>query len=269
MWPRVGTILLVILTTTLCIAVATRLQAGLILNAIVIFATSLCGFHGVAWLTYRHKRIWNTLDYALELVTITTLVAALAGIQESSRTQILQAEFAQRKAEHASFLYALKSTITNDCHPKPSRLGIWTPSPEPYLGACDRVEHFLPQIEFAFGNETGIESMTSDDSWPRNILIDEDAAVGSWKGLYTQAHKLIAGSQRTKFILEAQNADRSDIMKLLAESGKLRYWQYLLAFVLGLRLARRSVTIWQARSQPTSRFPEFLLLHALRRSNRR
>jgi hypothetical protein len=78
---------------------------------------------------------------------------------------MLQAEFSRRKAEQAQLVYSLKSTITNDCHPLESRKGMWTPSPEPYAGACDRMEHFLPQIGFGFGRETGAETMTADDSW--------------------------------------------------------------------------------------------------------
>jgi hypothetical protein len=256
-----------LITLGLCAAIATRSTAAVIPNALVVFAVSVVGFHAVAALTYRRKRLWNALDYTMELVTIVTLLAALAGIQEASRLQVLDNEFAKRKAEQAMFLYALKGVITNDCHPKESRMGIWTPSPEPYEGACDRIEHFLPQIEFSFGSETGVENMTSDTSWPQNILINEDAAVGSWKGVYIQAHKLIEGSRRTSATMSAANANASEVTKVLAVSGRLLYWQYLLALVLGLRFARRTAGLLQGRPENASGPPMFLLLQALRRSS--
>jgi hypothetical protein len=101
------------------------------------------------WLSYERKPVWQATDYLLEVTTLVSLIAALAGIEQSAVADALQAEFSRRKAEQANLLYSVKSTITNDCHPKESRKGQWTPSPEPYPVACDRIEHFLPQIELA------------------------------------------------------------------------------------------------------------------------
>lgn len=126
---------------------------------------------------------------------------------------------------------------------------MWTVAPEPYQGACDRIEHFLPQIEFSFGNETGVETMTSEDSWAKNLLISEEAATGSWAGLYSQAKRFVDGSNRTRLILDSQGQLSSEFVRTLAGSGKLQYWQYLLAFVLGLKIARKSAGVMDAKSK--------------------
>lgn len=178
-----------------------------------------------------------------------SLFAALAGIQQSAVAEILQAEFSNRKAEQARLVYYIKSTITNDCHPKESRKDMWTPSPEPYAGACDRVEHFLPQVEYSFGEETGVETMTANDSWATNLLIGDEAATGSWRGLYDEAKRFVEGSRRTQKVLDAQGQLSSKFIKTLAGSGKLQYWQYLLAFALGLRIARKTGGVLDGREK--------------------
>jgi len=236
-----------VITTAVCLSVSLWSKAGVIPNAIVILITAVAGFHVVAWFTHARKRSWQILDYALELITVTSIFAALAGVQQSAVTGILQAEFAKRKAEQSSLIYYIKGVITNDCYPKESRKNMWTPSLPPYEGACDRIEHFLPQIEYIFGKETGIESMTSDDSWARNILVNEEGAVGSWDGLYSEARRFIEGSRRTRVVLESYRPLSTGFIATLASSGKIQYWHYLLAFVLGLRLARRSAGIFAER----------------------
>lgn len=222
---------------------------GVIGNAIVILIVSLLGFHGAVWFSYERKMAWQALDYALELITVVSLIAALAGIQQSAVAETLEAAFSRRKAEQANLLYVIKSTITNDCHPKESRKSMWTPSPEPYDGACDRMEHFLPQIEYAFGKETGVETMTADDSWAQNLLINDEAATGSWQGLYDEANRFIEGSRRTRHVLDTQGPLSSEFIKTLAGSGKLRYWQYLLAFALGLRIARQTGGLLEGKAK--------------------
>lgn len=237
-------------TTVLAsIAVAAWLSAGVIAKALILLVVSISGFHTAAWFAFERKQAWLVLDYALEAVTVVSLFAAVAGIQQSAVSAILQGEFARRKAEQASLVYYIKSTIANDCHPKESRKDMWTPSPEPYAGACDRMEHFLPQVEFTFGQETGIETMTADDSWARNFIIDDEAATGSWRGLYDEAKRFIEGSQRTKKVLDSQGQLTSKAVEALAGSGKLQYWQFLLALVLGLRVARRSAGLLDARAK--------------------
>lgn len=226
-----------------CALIAWLSRGGMIVTALAIFFASVIGFHLVALMSYRAKSAWLVLDYSLEVVTVTSLLAAVAGIQQSARVEVLQAEFAKHKAEQSSLLYAMKTVIENDCHPKPSRKDMWTPSPPPYEGACDRIEHFLPQVEYTFGKETGIENMTSNDMWATNLLINESDAKGAWAGLYGAAHRYIDGCRRTQLVVDEQKAFHSDVVAALASSGKLHYWQFLLAFVLGVKLARRTAGV--------------------------
>jgi hypothetical protein len=179
------------LTAVVCAAVAVWSPAGGVANAVLVLLISLVGFHAVARLSYEHKLAWEGLDYALEAITVISLVAAVAGIQQSAVTEVLQSEFARRKADQASFIYATKSTIANDCHPKESRMTMWKPSREPYPGACDRIEHFLPQLEYSFGTETGVESMTDDAYIVTDFVVNDADAIGSWRGLYDEAKKFL------------------------------------------------------------------------------
>lgn len=254
---RRGALALAVSATTLAgaAAIATWSPANIIANAVWVLILSLAGFHAAVWLSYERKIVWQALDYALESVTAISLIAALAGIQQSSLAEMFQSEFSRRKAEQAQLVYSLKSTVTNDCHPLESRKGMWTPSPEPYAGACDRMEHFLPQIEFAFGRETGAETMTSDDSWAQNIVINDAEATGSWRGLFDEAKRFREGSRRTKQVLGVHKELSSGFIKSLAGSGKLQQWQYLLALVLGLRIARRTGGLLDARAKETRARP--------------
>ena len=242
-------------TVVVSVVVATWLNAGVITTALVVLVLSISGFHAAAWYAFERKRVWLVLDYALETVTVVSLFAAVAGIQQSAVSGILQGEFARRKAEQARLVYVTKSTITNDCHPLPSRKDMWTPSPEPYAGACDRMEHFLPQVEYIFGQETGIDTMTADDSWAQNFIINDEAATGSWRGLFDEAKRFIEGSRRTKNVLDSQGHLVSKAVEALAGSGKLQYWQFLLALVLGLRVARRSAGLLEARAKERKDLP--------------
>jgi hypothetical protein len=237
------------ITLAVCALAAALSPAGILANAICVLVVALLGFHVAAWLSYERNLVWQIVDYALELITVVSLIAALGGIQQSAVAEILQAEFSRRKAEQASLVYSIKSTITNDCHPKESRKEMWTPSPEPYTGACDRIEHFLPQIEYEFNKETGVENMTPNDSWARNLLVREDAATGSWSGLYEEARRFIEGTRRTEHVLDTQGRLSSEFLKTLAGSGKLEYWQYLLAFAFGLRIARRTGNLLDGRAK--------------------
>ena len=143
-------------------------------------------------------------------------------------------EFSRRKVEQVSLIYAIKSTVTNDCHPKVSRVEMWVSSPEPYDGACDRIEHFLPQMEYAFDLETGPHNMSDDASWGKNLLISEESVEGSWAGLYTAARLFIDGSERTTESLKLRDSKDLVLKNNLASTGKLTYWQYLLAFAFGV-----------------------------------
>lgn len=241
------------LTVVASVLIVVWSPLSIIATAVCVLFVSLLGFHGAVWLSYERIVIWHVLDYALESITLVSLIVALAGIQQSAIAEKLQAEFSRRKADQAELIYFLKSTITNDCHPKDSRRNIWKPSPEPYPGACARIEAFLPQIEFFFSKETGIDTMTGDDSWARDILLyeAEDAATGSWMSINNKAKSFIEGSRRTQRMLDTQSQLSSEFIKKLAGSDKLQYWQYLLVLVLSLRIARKTGSLLNSKTTQT------------------
>src|SRR5213078_482518 len=105
------------------------------------------------------------VDYPWILTTFMTIVLALTNIQETGRLAPLKLAVSDRRAAYDSLIYSMKSVITNDCHPKASRAGMWQPSPEPYPGECDRIEHFLPQIERAAAEENDPSKLNSGEYW--------------------------------------------------------------------------------------------------------
>ena len=245
----ISALVICVVTVVTCALVAAWSHAGILVNAICILVVSLLGFHCAAWLSYERSLTWQSLDYGLELITVVSLIAALAGIHQSAVAEILQGAYSGRKAEQASLVYQIKTTITNDCHPKQSRKEMWTPAPEPYQGACDRLEHLLDQIEYSFSQETGVDTMTTSDSWARDLLINEGAAVRSWSGLYAEARRFIEGSRKTKEVVDAQRRLSSRFVTTLAGSEKLQYWQYLLVFAFGLRIANKTGRLLEARAK--------------------
>jgi hypothetical protein len=124
------------------------------------------------------------------------ILSALAGIQETARLQPLNAAIADRNAAYDALTYSLKSVITNDCHPKATRAVMYSPSPEPYEGACERMEHFLPQIELAAAAESSVEGLNSGEGWGLDIIIPDSKPTGAWLGLYNDAARFVNASEK-------------------------------------------------------------------------
>src|SRR5882757_8497511 len=94
-------------TVITCIFIARISSASVISTAAIIFFFSLLGFHITAIFTFRYARIWKATDYFLELSTIISVFAALAGIQEGAQNDFYQSEFTRRKGEQEDLLYAI------------------------------------------------------------------------------------------------------------------------------------------------------------------
>ncbi len=225
--------------------------------AVAILVISLAGFHAVAWLTFDCGSCWRAVDYPWVFATFMTILIALTSIYESQRMAPLVAAQTERRLSYEQLIYSIKSVVTNDCHPKVSRSGMWTPAPEPYEGACDRVEHFLPQIENEAARESIAPTPTTWNAWGLNILIAEEKAVGSWAGLYATAHQYEAISRRTTATIDRVNAVRRSPIANWASSGTLKYWYFVLAFCLGLRLSKvtAELTASVVGSRPTTQTP--------------
>lgn len=101
----------IIATVLLCAFVAIWSGGHIVAKAAAILLVSLVGFHIAAWFSFDRKQAWLALDYAMEIITIISLMAVVAGIQQSAVAEILQSEFARRKSEQASLIYSIKSTI--------------------------------------------------------------------------------------------------------------------------------------------------------------
>lgn len=226
------------LTVTLSAALPLAVDQHDLWVALAVLLIALIGFHSVALLSFECTSCWRAVDYPWVLATFMAILIALTNIYENSRIAPLATAQIERRLNYEQLIYAMKGVITNDCHPKPSRTGIWNVSPEPHPGACDRIEHFLPQIE----NEAARDALTPDDgsgnAWGLDILAAEENAVGSWAGLYAVARKFHATSKRTREVIEGVRQTPRSPIAAWATSSSLKYWYFILAFCLGLRLSK-------------------------------
>lgn len=235
-----------------CIAALITVVSALVANlsgksslggAITILIVSLLGFHLVGVLTPDCPRLWRCVDYPWILTTFMTIVLALTNIQETARLAPLKLAVSDRRAAYDSLIYSMKSVITNDCHPKASRAGMWQPSPEPYPGECDRIEHILPQIERAAAEESDPSKLNSGAYWGQGIIEPNTQPVGSWDGLYNDARKFTESAHRTQKAIEESARIPASPIASWATGNSLRYWYFVLAFFLGLRVSKVSVEL--------------------------
>jgi hypothetical protein len=230
-------------TSALAIVLAISVTQHELWTALSILLVSLIGFHTIALLSFDCATCWRAVDYPWVLATFMAILIALTNIYEGARVAPMAAAQIERKQNYEQLIYALKSVITNDCHPKPSRAGMWSVAPEPYEGACDRIEHFLPQIE----NEAARDALSSEEfygnAWGLNILVEEENAIGSWAGLYDAARKFHATSTRTREVIDSVRRNPRSPISSWAASGSLKYWYFALAFFLGLRLSKISAEL--------------------------
>lgn len=230
-------VMLASVVIVICALLARYSSASGLVTAIRILLVSLVGFHCVAVMTADWTRIWRVVGYPLALAGFMAILTALAGIQENARLAPLNAALADRKVAYDALIYSLKAVIENDCHPKSSRALMYTPSPEPYAGACERMEHFLPQIEFSAATESKVEGLNSGEGWGLDI-ITPDRPTGAWLGLYNDAARFNESVKRTAKVLEESKKTLRSPLAKWAASDAIRYWYFVLAFFLGLQLSK-------------------------------
>jgi hypothetical protein len=234
---------LVIVVTLTCVLIGKFSSAPSLWTAVLIFGVSLIGFHSIALLTADCTRLWRCAGYPLALTGFMAILSALAGIQETARLQPLNAAIADRNAAYDALTYSLKSVITNDCHPKATRAVMYSPSPEPYEGACERMEHFLPQIELAAAAESSVEGLNSGEGWGLDIIIPDSKPTGAWLGLYNDAARFTESVKRTAEVLKESKKTPQNPIAKWAASGAIRNWYFVLAFFLGLQLSKISAEL--------------------------
>lgn len=209
----------------------------------LILALSLIAFHAIAFLLVDFPRFWKAVDYPWVLTTLTVILVSLANISENGKLNPLLAAQNVRIAAIDDLIYAVESTITNDCHPKGTRAQMWSPSPEPTPGECERLEHFLPQMKVDRAKADKDPMTLFFNEWGMNIILDRSRAVGSWMGLYRQADKFTAVNRDYQRIHEEVRKRAESPLVSLSRGEAMKFWYFLLAYVLGLRIAKISAEL--------------------------
>jgi hypothetical protein len=212
---------------------------------IAVFLSSLLFFHLILFRFAKHEKIWKSTDYIFELVAIISLIAAVSGLSAASKQKTLQQEFAKRKLAQVKLIYAVELSITNDCNPKESRSDIWTVTPEPIQGECERIESFLPQMKFQFDQETGPENMTAETDWGANLVYDNVALDGTWSMIHTRAKEFLAVNKGTEEAIQLREELKKTLKFDIAKIDKIVYWYHVLGFFLALKIARISMSIFK------------------------
>lgn len=235
---RICVAALVTVTSCICVGLSVNEVWSDLATALTVFLVSLSGFHLVAFLTFRCAICWRAVDYPWVLATIMAVIIAVTNIYDRSHKDALEAAYAERQLVYEDLINAIKTTVTNDCHPKTSRAGMWRAAPEPYDGGCDRIEHFLPQIENEAAREAASRKLAYGNAWGIDMLIEENAAVGSWAALYTVSRRFDSASERTQSVIEKIEGELAGRRITWLTGQNLKYWYFMLAYLLGLRIAK-------------------------------
>lgn len=249
-YPRAITISIILATGCLCVAAGSIRFSQNLWNAAAILVISTLGFHAVALLTFRCTVCWRAVDYPWTLAAVTSIVIALTAIHESERTSRYEAQLQVHTSNFRNLIYSVKSTLTNDCNPPPGRELYWKPTAEPIANECGRLAHLLPQLEVIEKEEPEKKKFYESEGSARNFLIYEDKAQGSWAGLQNAANQLRESSHRMQAIWrELENSPAS--FSAWANPSSFKLWYLVLAYILGLRLAKITAEIKMARSART------------------
>jgi energy-coupling factor transporter transmembrane protein EcfT len=234
------TIVLVFFATViLCILSAIIFNASTLWTAIIITAISLIGFHLIALYTFEYSTHWKYIDYPWILVAFMTIMIGITTIQENVGMEPFKNASLERKRSYDAFLYSLKTVIYNDCDPRLSTRPGWNNVPEPYKGACAKFIHFLPMLEKLSSKEISTNNLNSDVFWAgTNVRSGLENALGSWKGLDDTAQNFVEKIEELKNPVEVYEQSRQSFTSLWIRSEAFKYWYYLLAFLLGLRLSK-------------------------------
>lgn len=246
-WPRRIALACVSIAAALLSLLLARSGFSNELNiAFSIFLASIAAFSVAAYLSFDCAIGWRCVDFPWILASFAAVVVALTSIAESARRETLYLAKVQMSQSFANLIYAAQSTVTNDCDDLPSRAGMWTRSPEPYQGACDRMKHFIPQMQHQYNEFTTLTESAIPTGWGENIRINEAAAKGSWAGMYDSSTRFTRAIT-TFETAKARNRPSSGYLSRVLLGTTLRYWYYFMAFFVGLRLSKSTAEILLAR----------------------
>lgn len=241
--------------TAAAIAIAIAKRADDMWLAVALLVSSLAGFHLLAFFTHERVRLWKAVDYVWVLTTFVAIVIALTNIHENERSRLVDQVLDSRRRAYDSLIYALNTTLTNDCTDLPSRSGMWTRSPEPVPGECDRVRHFLPQIEAAAASERSWSDLNAGDFWATNLRQPGVTPAGSWAGLYAEAERFARNGDEVRASKSALESSPSSFLAPITKGTELKVWYFALAILLGLRLSRVTVDLAAAGAKPPATAP--------------
>jgi hypothetical protein len=205
------------------------LQAPSIVVAVAISLTSFACFTYLAFL-FRSSRAWRAVDYPWTLATFVSILVALANISDSDTVN-------ERRAAFVDMMFDMRAIETNECHPDPERLQYYTPNPAPNPQECGRIAHLIDQVERDFFNEIAQPTKPRATGWGAEFP-HLAGSQGYWSGLYHDALNFDAVEKKDVPQLEQIGRDRTGPLTHFARSVNLKYWYFVLAFALGLRLAR-------------------------------
>jgi hypothetical protein len=249
---RSAILLMVIVVIATCAALAVGGGHGDVAIALEILVASVLGFSLVAFISFDAALAWRCVDFPWVCASFAAITVALININAAAlREQVLVAK-SEISKRFSDLIYAVQSTVTNDCQDLPTRREMWTPAPEPYRGACDRMKRFLPQMVSQYDEFSRSSDLSGLRGWAMNMLVPQTQPTGSWAGLTESAKPFLDVSDTYGPILSgaltAQRVDHSSILHHLVLTTGLRYWYFIMAFFVGLRVSKTTAEVLQARA---------------------
>jgi hypothetical protein len=249
-WPRRLTRLAVIfLTASLSLLLLFIRPLGDLELAGVIFVLSFIGHSILAWLTFDSVKAWRAVDYPWVCASFIAVIFALANGTETALKQELQAA----KLSYQDSLAILRNTaqILVDYYCKdfsPSAL---------QKQVCERLPLVIESTDYSLVgvNKPDFAIGGTPDWW--DLVLPPDyqrpdpmpsLGAGSWDGVKGAVEQ--ANSTKQSYMLALQGAYyRERSWQALFVSTGVRYWYFLVAFFVGLRLSRTTAELLQANAR--------------------
>ena len=248
---RATVTLIVALMAAASVWLAVRSPQGEIAIALETFFLSMAGFTLIAWLSFDAVLAWRSVDFPWVCTSFAAILVALLNIAEATRRESFQTAKAELSRSFSELIYATQSVITNDCHELPTRAGMWQRAPEPYQGACDRIQHFAPQMSHAYDEFARTSDFNSLKGWSRNLELVTGTPERGWAGLNNSAQRVSAAVKNYGPALIDNSQSRSgrlEGMRRVILSADLKYWYFAMAFFVALRLSKTTAEVFQARA---------------------
>lgn len=247
-WPR-RTLIAGLVVAMACVSLALALRSARadLGTAAAILGISIVGFSLIAWLSFDAVWVWRLLDYPWVCATFVAVLVALTNISENARREELFRARAEMRTAFSTLIYIVKSAVEANCQQHPSGATMYQPAPEPYKGACEQIIHFVPQMEYQLAQDGFTSSKSDIAAWGQSLCMPNTPLQGRWEAMCTAGQSFDRAAKRAKeAILENSKPNNPLLTHLL--STDLRYWYYLLAFFVGLRLSKLTAESFQGLS---------------------